>query len=147
MEFKGQYLTYAEYRDLGGTLDITPFNLLEFEARRKIDIETQSRLKGTNSQDVPQEVKLCVFSLINSINHYTESIESATQNGNIANESTDGYSVSYVKSSSIKDIINSKSVELDDIIRTYLLNVVFKNEHLMYLGSKMGDSECLSTVE
>ena len=147
MEFKGQYLTYAEYRDLGGTLDITPFNLLEFEARRKIDIETQSRLKGTSSQDVPQEVKLCVFSLINSINHYTESIESATQNGNIASENTDGYSVSYVKSSSIKDIINSKSVELDDIIRTYLLNVVFNNEHLMYLGSKSGDSECLSTVE
>jgi hypothetical protein len=147
MEFKGQYLTYAEYRDLGGTLDITPFNLLEFEARRKIDIETQSRLKGTNSQDVPQEVKLCVYSLINAIDHYTESIESATQNGNIASEQTDGYSVSYVKSSSIKDIINSKSVELDDIIRTYLLNVVFKNEHLMYLGSKMGDPECLSTAE
>lgn len=147
MEFKGQYLTYAEYRDLGGTLDITPFNLLEFEARRKIDIETQSRLKGTSSQNVPQEVKLCVFSLINSINHYTESIESSTQNGNVASESTDGYSVSYVKSSSIKDIINSKSVELDDIIRTYLLNVVFNNEHLMYLGSKSGDSECLSTVE
>ena len=147
MEFKGQYLTYAEYRDLGGTLDITPFNLLEFEARRKIDIETQSRLKGTNSQDVPQEVKLCVFNLINAIDHYTESIESATQNGNIASEQTDGYSVSYVKSSSIKDIINSKSVELDDIIRTYLLNVVFKNEHLMYLGSKTGETECLSTAE
>lgn len=147
MEFKGQYLTYAEYRDLGGTLDITPFNLLEFEARRKVDIETQSRLKGTDSQDIPQEVKLCIFSLINSINHYTDSIESATQNGNIASESTDGYSVSYVKSSSIKEIISSKSVELDDIIRTYLLNVVFKNEHLLYLGSYMGESECLSTVE
>lgn len=147
MEFKGQYLTYAEYRDLGGTLDITPFNLLEFEARRKIDIETQSRLKGTNSQDVPQEVKLCTFNLINAINHYTESIESATQNGNIASESTDGYSVSYVKSSSIKDIISSKSTELDDIIRTYLLNTVFNNEHLMYLGTKAGETECLSTVE
>lgn len=136
MEFEGQYLTYAEYRSLGGALDITPFNLLEFEARRKIDIETQSRLKGTNSQDIPQEVKLCVNSLINSIDHYTESIESATQNGNIASENTDGYSVSYVKSSSIKDIINSKSAELDDIIRTYLLNVVFNGEHLMYLGTK-----------
>ena len=50
MQFEGQYLTYPEYRSLGGTLDITPFNLLEFEARRKIDIETQSRLKGANSQ-------------------------------------------------------------------------------------------------
>ena len=139
MEFEGQYLTYAEYRSLGGTLDITPFNLLEFEARRKIDIETQSRLKGTNSQDIPQEVKLCINSLISSIDHYSESIESATENGNIASENTDGYSVTYVKSSSIKDIINSKSVELDDIIRTYLLGVVFKGEHLMYLGSPRGN--------
>lgn len=147
MEFKGQYLTYAEYRDLGGTLDITPFNLLEFESRRKIDIETQSRLKGTSSQDIPQEVKLCVYSLINSINHYTESIESATENGNIASEQTDGYSVTYVKSSSIKEIISSKSVELDDIIRTYLLGVIFKNEHLMYLGSDGGNSECLQTAD
>ena len=147
MEFKGQYLTYAEYRDLGGTLDITPFNLLEFEARRKVDIETQSRLKDANSQTVPQEVKLCIFNLINAINHYTESIESATENGNIASESTDGYSVSYVKSSSIKDIISSKSTEIDDIIRTYLLNVVYNNEHLMYLGANSGETECLSTVE
>ena len=120
MEFKGQYLTYAEYRDLGGTLDITPFNLLEFEARRKIDIETQSRLKGTESQDIPQEVKLCTYNLIKSINNFAESIESATENGNIASENTDGYSVTYVKSSSIKEIINSKSVELDDIIRCYI---------------------------
>jgi len=134
MDFKGQYLTYAEYRDLGGTLDITPFNLLEFEARRKIDIRTLNRLKETDSADIPQEVKLCEYNLISSINHFAESIESATENGNIASENTDGYSVSYVKSSSIKDIINSKSAEIDDIIRTYLLGVVFNGEHLMYLG-------------
>ena len=47
MEFEGQYLTYEEYIDLGGTLDLMPFNLLEFEARRKIDIRTQSRLKDS----------------------------------------------------------------------------------------------------
>lgn len=134
MDFKGQYLTYAEYRDLGGTLDITPFNLLEFEARRKIDIRTQNRLKNTDSDKIPQEVKLCEYNLISAINNFAESIESATENGNIASESTDGYSVSYVKSSSIKDIINSKSVEIDDVIDTYLLGVVFDGKHLMYLG-------------
>ena len=134
MEFKGQYLTYAEYRDLGGTLDITPFNLLEFEARRKIDISTNNRLKEIDSAKVPQEVKLCEYNLISSINNYAESITSATANGNIASETTDGYSVSYVKSSSIKEIIASKSTELDDIIRTYLLGIVFNGEHLMYLG-------------
>ena len=46
MEFSGQYLTYEEYRALGGTLDLTSFNLLEFEARRQIDIKTFNRLKN-----------------------------------------------------------------------------------------------------
>lgn len=133
MEFKGQYLTYAEYRSLGGTLDITPFNLLEFESRRQIDIRTQNRLKN-NSETIPQEVKLCVNALINTINNYASSIESATEGGNIASESIDGYSVTYVKSAQIKEIIQSKSIEIDDIIRTYLLEVVYNGEHLMYLG-------------
>ena len=136
MEFKGQYLTYAEYRSLGGTLDITPFNLLEFESRRQIDIRTQNRLQGINSESVPQEVKLCVNTLISTIDNYASSIESATENGNIASESTDGYSVTYVKSAQIKEIIQSKSTEIDDIIRTYLLNVIYNGEHIMYLGVK-----------
>lgn len=136
MEFKGQYLTYAEYRSLGGALDITPFNLLEFESRRQIDIRTQNRLKGNNSENIPQEVKLCINSLIGTIDNYAKSIESATENGNVASESIDGYSVSYVKSAQIKEIIQSKSTEIDDIIRTYLLNVIYNGEHLMYLGVK-----------
>ena len=134
MEFKGQYLTYEEYKGLNGTLDITPFNLLEFEARRKIDIQTQNRLKNINSEKIPQEVKLCIFNLITAIDNYAKSIISATENGNIASENTDGYAVTYVKSGQIKEIINSKSVEIDDIIRTYLLEVKFEGQHLMYLG-------------
>lgn len=134
MNFNGQYLTYPEYRLLGGTLEITPFNLLEFEARRKIDIKTQNRLKGTDSEMIPQEVKLCEYNLISSINDYASSIKSATENGNIASENIDGYAVTYVKSASIKDIITSKSAELDDIIRTYLLEVIFNEEHLLYVG-------------
>ena len=134
MEFKGQYLSYEEYKALNGTLDITPFNLLEFEARRKVDIETQNRLIGTDSENIPQEVKLCICNLITAIDNYSSSIISATENGNIASENTDGYSVTYVKSAQIKDIINSKSVEIDDIIRTYLLGVIFNGQHLMYSG-------------
>lgn len=134
MEFSGQYLTYEEYRLLGGTLGITPFNLLEFEARRKIDIKTFNRLKNVSSDKIPQEVKLCIYKLIDAINDYASSIKSATENGNIASENTDGYSVSYVKSSQIKEIVNSRSTELEDIMDTYLLNVIFNNQHLVYIG-------------
>lgn len=130
MEFSGQYLTYNEYRLLGGTLDQTPFNLLEYEARRKIDERTQGRLK--NVANVPQEVKMCVFALINSINSYGSSTEG--NNKNIASESTDGYSVSYVTGGTIQEIIKSKSVELNDIINTYLIGVIVDGQHIMYLG-------------
>ena len=63
MEFSGQYLTYNEYRALGGTIDLTPFNLLEFEARKEIDKETQGRL--INLKEQKNDTKMCVFQLIN----------------------------------------------------------------------------------
>ena len=135
MEFNEQYLTYEEYKALGGSLeDLTPFNLLEFEARRKIDIKTQDRLKGFDVNEIPQEVKLCEFALINSIEGYAKSINQVNSNGNVASESTDGYSVSYITGNQISQIVMSKNKELDDIIRTNLLGVVFNNEHLLYPG-------------
>lgn len=57
-----KYLTYEEYIGLGGTLDMMPFNLLELEARINIDRETQNRLK--NVENIPAEVKLCIYNLI-----------------------------------------------------------------------------------
>ena len=130
MKFEGQYLTYNEYKSMGGNLDETPFNLLEYEARRKIDERTQGRLK--NVANVPQEVKMCMFALINSINSYGSSANE--NNKNIASESTDGYSVNYVTGGTIQEMIQSKSVELNDIINTYLIGVIVNGEHIMYVG-------------
>ncbi len=134
MNFEGQYLTYEEYKALGGTLDLTPFNLLEFESRRRIDIRTQNRLKNVNSEDMPQEVKLCMYALINSIQEFASSTSNIASNRNVASENTDGYSVSYITANQISDIVKSKCDELDDIIRTYLLGVIYNGEHLMYCG-------------
>ena len=134
MEFSGQYLTFTEYKGLGGTLAEMPFNLLEFESRRLIDIRTHNRLKDVENKNIPQAVKLCIFDLIETINSYIVSIDSAKGDSNIASENIDGYSVTYVKSTQIKEIIQSKSAEIDDIIETYLLLIVFDGEHLMYLG-------------
>lgn len=130
MEFKGQYLTYNEYKALGGNLDQTPFNLLEFEARKKIDERTQGRLK--NVVEIPQEVKICMFALINSISSYSSCINS--NNKNIASETIDGYSVSYVTGGTIQEVVSSKNVELNDIITTYLFGVIINNEHVLYIG-------------
>ena len=134
MEFEGQYLTYEEYKGLGGELDLMPFNLLEFEARRRIDIRTQNRLKDVDSGDIPQEVKLCEYNLINSINGFASSMTNISNNGNVASFNSDGYSESYITPAQIQDVVKSKSAELDDIVRTYLLGVIFNDQHLMYLG-------------
>lgn len=131
MEFSGQYLTYEEYRALGGTLDLTPFNLLEFEARRRIDIRTQNRLKDN---EIPQEVKLCEFKMINSILGYNETQKDVSNNGNVASENTDGYSVSYITADKIKDVISSKDKELNTIMYYYLIDVIVNGEHIMYAG-------------
>lgn len=134
MEFEGQYLSFEEYEELGGTLTKTPFNLLEFEARRQIDIRTFDRIKVLLPANIPQEVKLCDYKLINSIESYAESLSNISNNGNVANESTDGYSISYITSDKISEIVKSQSSEIDDIVRTYLLRVVVNGEHVMYCG-------------
>ena len=135
MTFEGQYLTYAEYQELGGSaIGEMPFNLLEFEAKRKIDIRTQNRLKNVDSKDIPQEVKLCEYNLINSINGFASAMTNISNNGNVASFNSDGYSESYLTPAQIQDVVKSKSAELDDIIRTYLLGVIFNEQHLMYLG-------------
>ena len=130
MTFEGQYLTYAEYQVLGGSaIGEMPFNLLEFEARRQIDIRTFNRL---NSEDIPQTVKLCVYALINGIQDFANASSSASSG--VKSENTDGYSISYVSASEISEVVKSKQTEIDDIIRTYLLGVIYNGEHLMYCG-------------
>lgn len=131
MEYSGQYLEYQYYRLLGGTLDQTPFNLLEYEARRKIDGRTQGRLKGI--QDIPQEVKMCMFALINCMSTYDSNLSNAG-NKNVASESTDGYSISYVTGSQIQEVLKSKIKEMDEIITTYLGGVIVDGIHVLYLG-------------
>ena len=128
MEFEGQYLTYQEYKALGGTLDEMPFNLLEFNARMKIDERTFGRL--VNKGQEYKEVKLCVYNMITTLNSYSSY---DTQNKAISSESTDGYSISY--GTPQKSTTEAKNSELEDIINSYLANVVINNVPVLYRGA------------
>ena len=130
MDFTNQYLSYEEYIELGGTLDEVPFNELEFECRRIIDSRTQNRLK--NADEIPQEVKLLENKMINTLQGYYVSLEKA-QSG-ISSENTDGYSVSYISSNQISQLIQGKIDVLQELISTYLFGVIVNNEHLLYCG-------------
>ena len=132
MDFSGQYLTYEEYKGLGGTLSEMPFNILEFEARKRIDNRTQNRIKYMTSK--PQDVKLCVNAMINTLVQYVVD-SSKDVNKNIASESIDGYSVSFITGSQVQEAIKSKKSELEDIMQTYLGNVrTSDNIPVLYLG-------------
>ena len=43
MDFQNRYLTYEEYKELGGNLPQMPFNLLEYQAEKKIDMQTKGQ--------------------------------------------------------------------------------------------------------
>ena len=115
MEFSGQYLTYDEYKGLGGTLDLMPFNLLELEARKQLDKYTFGRLVNLETQK--EEVKMCIYKLVSLLKSYSDDLE---RNRAISSENIDGYSVSY-SNTSIEQI-NGKNDEIKDIIQNWLNN-------------------------
>lgn len=130
MEFSGQYLTYKDYQDLGGTLSEMPFNLLEYEARQNIDKYTFGRLKDLEEQI--EETKLCTYKLIELISSYDKY---EIQNKGVASESIDGYSVSY--STPDSSFTMAKNNEIKNIIKTYLVDCKLEDgTPYMYCGAK-----------
>lgn len=132
MIFEGQYLTFNEYESLGGTLkNETPFNLLEIEARNQIDLRTQNRLVDVD--EIPQKVKICMFHLMEKILSYNKTTDKISK-GNVASESTDGYSVTFITPEKIREIIISKASELEDIMMTDLFGVIVNNVAILFDG-------------
>lgn len=129
MEFEGQYLTYAEYTELGGSLTELPFNLLEYNARKEIDLNTQRRL--VDLATIPSDVKMCMYELIDTLKKY---VNEAGFNVNYTSESIDGYSKSFATAGQIAEIVKAKKMELDDIILKDLFGVIVNNEHLIDRG-------------
>ena len=130
MEFEKQYLTYNEYVELGGTLNEAPFNILELKARKNIDKYTFGRLIDLDEQI--NEVKLCVFELINTLASYEKY---QTHDKSISSENIDGYSISYNVGgeSSLKANLD----EMKGIIRTYLAECKLEDgTPYLYLGVK-----------
>ena len=64
-----QYLTYEEYQEIGGTLDLTAFKRNIDRACSMIDVRTQSRLEAFET--VPQIVKIVCADLVGYIANNT----------------------------------------------------------------------------
>ena len=120
------YLTYEEYQNMGGTLDETAFNNLEYEARTYIDYVTFNRLKADT--DVSEDVKRCMYYIMNLLQNKMTALnggDTASEDGVggiISGQSNDGVSVSY-NVMSAKDILTSNEDEINKAIHRYLQTV------------------------
>lgn len=124
---KGVYLSYNEYVDRGGDLPQSSFSLLEFQARKRIDYLTDSRVQAMAA--VPEAVKLCIMALIPVDNKVGASAQAS--NPVVTSFSTDGYSESYGKAMGASD---ADSV-MAGMVKTYLYGEVDDNGvELLYRG-------------
>lgn len=129
MEFNNQYLTYDEYKSLGGTLGKMPFNILEFKCRKIIDNLTFNRL--TNLKTQIQEVKMCIYDMINISSKYEQTSNKQAQG--ITSESIDGYSVSYGSINAEQE--KARELELQGCVKDYLIDCKLEDgTPYMYCG-------------
>jgi len=125
------YLTFADYQSMGGALDETTFNDLEFEASVQVDWYTFNRLKKMDATEYPEELKRCMYKLIQLLQARDEvsgtgtptSSSNASTSGSIASQSNDGVSISYNKLSA-QSIVENAKTQCQNIINQYLANVV-----------------------
>lgn len=121
MKFENQYLTYNEYKELGGNLSEMPFKLLEYRAEKKVDEQTSNRFRKIS--EYPQELKLCINELMTEIKKYNDS-------GNKSSETVGNYSVSYDK-----PVTAEKDKSLNNIIKSYLSNTKIDDIYVLYCGA------------
>lgn len=132
------YLEYTDYQEMGGTLDETTFQQLEFEARSVIDWWTFNRLQKETTY--PEAVKRCIFKLIGLIQDKQKAMlvdansEDSSKQAGIASESNDGVSTSY-NTLSAKDAVDTLQKEFENTIKMYLNGVKNSLGHrLLYRG-------------
>lgn len=123
MEFENQYLSYFEYKLLGGEISEVPFNLLEYKAEKKIDEMTFNRFKKV--KQYPQELKLCIFELIDIFNN--------EDNSGVISESVGSYSVSRQSKETIEKAKNN-------IINQYLSNTKVNDVFVLYRGADTSEN-------
>ena len=122
-----QYLTYEEYTEIGGTLDLTAFKRNIDRACGFVDLHTQSRLHGV--LEVSQMVKACVRDLVEYLANNVSSGKAVTSKS----QSAGGVSESESYSTKTNDEINA---EMLNIVYDYL--IVEKDDYgtpLMYRGA------------
>ena len=113
------YLTYEEYKQMGGALDETAFTSCCIDAEMKINSATFNRIKNTN-----KAIKGCTKKLIDIISN------ADITNAKISSFSHDGLSQTFSRPSS-----DEYEREINKTIYDYLINEVSDDgTPLLYCG-------------
>lgn len=123
-----EYLTYEEYTNLGGVLDLTAFSRNITKVCGIIENATQGRIQTLYG--IPKEVKMLCCDLVE---YFANNFGSSKQISN-HNESAGGVSISesYVIRST-----EERAGEIDDMIYDYLGQVRTKDgTPILYRGAK-----------
>ena len=135
------YLTYADYKVMGGTLDKVHFSNFEFQAEAQINRVTFNRLKG--DQTIPEEVKQLTKYLVDLLERRNAAFSlgnnSSSVDPYITSQSNDGISVSY-NGMSPSDLIKLSEEDSINAIRSYLEGVTNEaGRKLLYRGLYPGE--------
>ena len=119
------YLTYEQYKEIGGALDLTAFNRFESRACGIIDNATHNRIMEGS---VPDNAKALCRDLVE---YFAANFGSSKQ---VSNHSQSAGGVSESESFVIRSI-EERAGEIDDMVKDYLLGEVDKNgTPLLYRG-------------
>lgn len=133
-----KYLTYAEYQTYGGTLSESAFNKAEYRAQKHIDYLTDTRVAAMAA--VPEEVKMCLMSLINLYNKFglDAQLDKASVSGDIKSYNTDGYSETYISAAESAVTAASLTAQANKLVKEMLYGVNDDNNTpLLYRGLDM----------
>lgn len=126
------YLTYDEFKTMGGTLDETAFKIFNRRAEYLINAQGNGRTGDRIGKltELPQAVKDCTFELINHLN------DNAFDGSNIQSESQSlgAQSESFTYSKLSKD---ESDTEVSGIIFNFLYNVKIDGVSILYLGASV----------
>ena len=137
------YLTFAEYQEMGGTLDEALFTSLELDAQGYIDWHTFNRLwkEEWRTEDIMERVKICMFQLIkllavtnNMLAPTVQTTGGINVNAQVSTQSNDGVSTTYAVFTA--DVLYEKAKkEIDDSINRCLSGVMNNaGRKLLYRG-------------
>ena len=116
------YLTYDEYKSMGGTLDVTTFTTYEYDAEVEVNNKTFNRLR--NEETIPEEVKRCMYKLIELVCTKSKLFanEQEGRGYQLASQSNDGVSSTYVTFTA-SELLEKSQMEVEHTVKKYLYGV------------------------